>query len=107
MILRKVGNNETDYQIESKKRLNEILKTKMTTIMIGAISAIEEEFEELFGKKNNRTLQQQKLYDAFIRCRSKILDKGNLQIRNTQEELNQYVVDWKRCNYVIGRENEN
>ncbi len=64
--------------------------------MIGAIASMEEEFQE--------DLNNPDFFDAFNRCRSSILDKGNAQIRNMKEELDQYQMDWKRFNYKITKD---
>lgn len=96
--LTRVPIQETNYESQSRDRLSKILESKMKTIMIGAIASIEEEFEEF--------LDDPEVFDAFTRCRSSILDKGNNQIRNMKEELTQYKVDWKRYNYKITRDDQ-
>jgi predicted esterase YcpF (UPF0227 family) len=101
--LRKKVLEETNYQSQSKARLKKILEGKMRTIMIGAIASIEEAFYSWLKLKGTRTLDEQDFFEAFQDCRSQILDKGNTQIRNLEEEISQYIVDWKRYNYEISR----
>lgn len=96
--LRRVPITETNYQSQSRDRLRKILESKMKTIMIGAIASMEEEFSELLDNPD--------FFDAFTRCRSSILDKGNAQIRNMREELDQYKMDWERYNYKITRDDQ-
>jgi hypothetical protein len=87
---------------DSKSRLSKILKKKVETTMIGALSSIEEHFGFLWGNingsvsLNDLTEEQRIMYDAYQKIRSEILDKGNTQSRNIDAELNQYEVNWVR-----------
>jgi hypothetical protein len=78
----------------SKERLRKITDKKIETTMIGAISYLEQEFQEL--AKSLTDNQAVELYECFERIRNKILDNGNKQKRNFHEELNQYTVEWHR-----------
>jgi transcription termination factor Rho len=88
---------EDKYRVDSKERLSKILKKKVQTTMIGALSSIEEHFSFLWStEKSEMTPEQKIMYDTFQKVRSEILDKGNTQARNIDAELAQYDVKWLR-----------
>jgi hypothetical protein len=89
------------YRHDSKDRLSKILKKKVETTMIGALSSIEEHFGFLWSGKSELTPEQQMMYDIYQRVRSEILDKGNAQARNIDAELNQYDVKWLKYSITI------
>jgi hypothetical protein len=89
---------DKEYNKVSKERLLKICQTKMRTIMIGALAAIEEKLKpywtpEQGEKMSNEQVLLQKLYSEI---RQEILDKGNTHIRNLEAEFEQYKVEWKR-----------
>ena len=85
------------FKYDSKTRLSKILKKKVETTMIGALSSIEEHFAFLWTNDSGELSPEQKImYDTFQKVRSEILDKGNTQARNVDAELNQYEVKWLR-----------
>jgi hypothetical protein len=90
------------FKNDSKERLSKILKKKVETTMIGALSSIEEHFGFLWGasggpvSNQDLTEEQKIMYEAYQKVRSEILDKGNTQSRNIDAELNQYEVNWLR-----------
>lgn len=88
---------ETKYKADSKDRLSKILKKKIQTTMIGALSSIEENFGFLWNSiDGNLTKEQQVMKNIYEKVRSDILDKGNNQARNIDAELAQYDVEWLR-----------
>ena len=88
---------EDKYKSDSKDRLSKILKKKVETTMIGALSSIEDHFSFLWTSKDGEATPEQRLmYDLFQKVRSEILDKGNTQARNVDAELSQYDVKWLR-----------
>jgi hypothetical protein len=91
------------YKQDSRDRLSKILKKKVETTMIGALSSIEEHFAFLWNTNEGEELspEQRVLYDAFQKVRSEILDKGNTQSRNVDAELAQYEVKWLRYQAVM------
>ena len=91
------------YKQDSRDRLSKILKKKVETTMIGALSSIEEHFAFLWNTNDGEELspEQRVLYDAFQKVRSEILDKGNTQSRNVDAELAQYEVKWLRYQAVM------
>lgn len=80
----------------SKNRLYKISKKKVQTTMIGALSSIEKYFAFLWGDENPQTAEQKKIRWLFEELRSEILDKGNMQIRNLENEFNNYDIVWKK-----------
>ena len=85
------------YKYDSKDRLSKILRKKLATTMIGAISSIEDHFSFLWDAKDSEMTEDKKfMYETFQKVRSEILDKGNTQARNVDAELNQYEVKWMR-----------
>ena len=98
---------EDKYRVDSKHRLSKILKKKVQTTMIGALSSIEEHFSFLWSTEDSEmTPEQQIMYDTFQKVRSEILDKGNTQARNIDAELAQYDVKWLRYQTSIPIKNQ-
>lgn len=79
----------------SKEKLFSVSKKKIQTTMIGAIATIEANFGFLWTG-DNLTNEQLELKSIFEEVRSEILDRGNNQIRNLENEFNHYEVFWKR-----------
>ena len=90
------------FKNDSRVRLSKILKKKVETTMIGALSSIEEHFSFLWTPtQGEMPPEQQIMLDTFQKVRSEILDKGNTQSRNVDAELSQYDIKWLRYNAVI------
>jgi len=88
---------EDKFRQDSRDRLSKILKKKVETTMIGALSSIEDHFSFLWsGESGGLSPEQKMMYDTFQKVRSEILDKGNTQARNIDAELAQYDVKWLR-----------
>ena len=93
---------EDKYRQDSKDRLSKIIKKKVETTMIGALSSIEQHFGFLWENKSGKlSAEQQAMYDLYQKVRSEILDKGNSQARNIDAELSQYDVNWLRYSVNI------
>ena len=93
---------ESTYKLDSKDRLAKILKKKIQTTMIGALSSIEENFGFLWNSKQDElTKDQEIMKDLYQKVRSEILDKGNNQARNIDAELAQYDVEWLKYSIKI------
>tara|TARA_Y100000385_G_C13074290_1_gene630638 strand:- start:1382 stop:1735 length:354 start_codon:yes stop_codon:yes gene_type:complete len=94
---------EDKYKSDSKDRLSKILKKKVETTMIGALSSIEEHFSFLWTSSDDQPISEEQkiMFEAFQRVRSEILDKGNTQARNVDAELNQYDVKWLRYSMTL------
>jgi len=88
---------EDKFRQDSRDRLSKILKKKVETTMIGALSSIEDHFAFLWTSKDGGMSPEQKImYDTFQKVRSEVLDKGNTQSRKVDAELAQYEVKWLR-----------
>lgn len=89
---------DSKYKADSKERLSKILKKKIQTTMIGALSTIEENFSFLWTNESGGPLSkdQEVMKNLYNKIRSEILDRGNNQARNIDAELAQYDVEWLR-----------
>lgn len=94
---------DSKYKAESKDRLSKILKKKIQTTMIGALSTIEENFSFLWTNESGKSLSQDQelMKTLYNKVRSEILDRGNNQARNIDAELAQYDVEWLRYQVKI------
>jgi len=93
---------DSTFKNDSKDRLSKVLRKKVETTMIGALSSVEEHLGFLWsGDGGELTEQQKAMYDIYQKIRSDILDKGNAQARNIDAELNQYDVTWLRYSMDI------
>lgn len=88
------------YKTDSKDRLSKILKKKIQTTMIGALSSIEENLAFLW-ENDNPKFTKNDMKELYNKIRSEILDKGNNQARNVDAELAQYEVEWLRYSVKI------
>lgn len=88
------------YKADSKDRLSKILKKKIQTTMIGALSTIEENLAFLW-EQDNPNFSKEDMKNLYNKIRSEILDKGNNQARNIDAELSQYEVEWLRYSMKI------
>ncbi len=99
---------DTKYRSDSKDRLSKILRKKVETTMIGALSSVEEHFSFLWVNENGAQTPEQKImHDLFQKVRSEILDKGNTQARNVDAELSQYDIKWLRYTVEMPIANQN
>ena len=90
---------DNKYKDKSKKRLSNIVSTKIKTSFIGAISSCEEHFGFLWGHgKNEEELDENELAmrEIWENVRAGILDNGNTQLRATINEINNYSITWER-----------
>ena len=94
---------EEQYKISSRERLAKILKKKIETTMIGALSSVEDHLGFLWNDNGPEELSQerQEMKRLFQLIRSEILDKGNTQARNIDAELAQYEVHWNRYTMTL------
>lgn len=83
----------------SSERLLTIIKTKVNTAFIGAISSFEACMGHLWGhgkKSRDCTPDELKFRELWNECRTKIFTNGNNQIRAMKSEIGQYKVLWNR-----------
>jgi CRISPR/Cas system CSM-associated protein Csm2 small subunit len=88
------------YKADSKERLSKILKKKIQTTMIGALSSMEENLRFLWEQDSPKVSKAQ-MKEIYNKIRSEILDRGNNQARNVDAELAQYEVEWLRYSMQI------
>jgi hypothetical protein len=79
----------------SRDKLLSAAKKKVQTTMIGSLSSVESHFGFLW-EGDNLTPEQEQLKNIFEDLRSEILDRGNTQIRNLEQEFGNYDITWKR-----------
>jgi hypothetical protein len=79
----------------SKDRLLSACKKKIQTTMIGSLSTVEKHFGFLW-ESENPTAEQDQLKNIFEDLRSEMLDRGNTQIRNLEQEFLNYDITWKK-----------
>jgi hypothetical protein len=86
---------ESKFRVESKDKLAKVLKKKIQTTMIGALSTVEENFGFLWTNENGDPLtkDQEIMKNIYNKIRSEILDRGNNQARNIDAELSQYEIE--------------
>lgn len=87
------------YKDKSKKRLSNIVSTKIKTSFIGAISSCEDYFGFLWGHgKPEDDLDENELAmrEIWENVRAQILDNGNTQLRASINEINNYSISWDR-----------
>jgi transcription termination factor Rho len=94
---------QAQYQSDSKDRLSKIIRKKIQTTMIGALSSIEENFGFLWDGNNEDITPEtrQQMSELYQKIRSEVLDKGNTQARNVDAELANYDVSWLRHSISI------
>ncbi len=79
-----------------KRRLNDVLKKMLTTLMIGSIAEFEKHFGEDWGhglsddERNDDQLDDKAVWNQ---CREKVMDLGNRLIKEMTKELSNYNVE--------------
>lgn len=92
---------------ESKKRLSKIIATKLTTTFIGSLAAFEKAFGFLWGqgkRDSEKTQEEKEFYNIWESVRTDVLNNGNNQLRNIQNELQNHNISWNRHTLVIKNE---
>ena len=97
-----MSREEVNKQV-TKQKLVESMKKRIQTTMIGALASIEEHFGNLWGHDTEGALtqKQENMKELYNELRSEILDKGNVQIRNMETEINGYEVSSIRYQYNL------
>ena len=88
--------HKDNWKQKSRERLDKIVKTKMTTLMIGSLDAIEKAFGELWNDGAPVNESERQCQKEWLLLRQTILDLGNKQIRAMQKEIQQYDVEWNK-----------
>jgi transcription termination factor Rho len=89
---------KTKYKMDSKERLKKIARKKIQTTMIGALDTVEKHLGFLW---EDDSAQSKQLREIYANVRQEILDRGNDQIRNLDNELNQYDIEWLRYHLTL------
>jgi hypothetical protein len=73
----------------NNKKINQIIKKRIQTTMIGAIARFEENFGFLWGQDKDIDLNSEQIRNLEIweKTRTEILDNGNNQIRGAISEI--------------------
>jgi len=90
---------ERKYKERSKKRLSNIIGTKIKTSFIGAISSCEKNFGFLWGHgkdDSELTDKEIEMKEIWEEIRTEILDNGNTQLRAATNEIDNYSIRWER-----------
>ena len=101
---KKRNEQEKKYKDRSKKRLSNIISTKIKTSFIGAISSCEKNFGFLWGHgkdDENLTEEELSMREIWDEIRTEILDNGNTQLRAANNEIDNYSINWERYNIGI------
>jgi len=91
--------NQERAILYSRRRLMGSIGKKMQTSMIGAIAACENIFGFLWGHnktQEERTEEEQQMYQLWLELRTTILDKGNIQQRAAMEEISHYDISFNK-----------
>ena len=93
---------EDKFKVDSRDRLSKIIRKKIETTMIGALSSVEEHFGFLWATEDGQLTDEQRyMKETYQKIRSEILYKGNTQARNVDAELAQYDVKWLKYSIQI------
>tara|TARA_R110002020_G_scaffold81192_5_gene202002 strand:+ start:305 stop:664 length:360 start_codon:yes stop_codon:yes gene_type:complete len=93
---------DDQFKVDSRDRLSKIIRKKIETTMIGALSSVEEHFGFLWATDDGQLTEEQRyMKEAYQKIRSEILDKGNTQARNVDAELAQYDIKWLKYTMEI------
>lgn len=86
----------------AKEALSKILKKRIETTMIGALSTIEDNLSFLWDNDKNATEDHKiSMLELYKKVRSEILDKGNYQARNIELDLSNYEIKLQKYHYDI------
>jgi hypothetical protein len=89
------------YLKDSKERFKKIALKKIETTMIGALASVEDHFSFLWTSGDFTDEGRQQMEDIYLRVRKEILDKGNLQKKNLEAELENYRIEWLRFRMTL------
>jgi hypothetical protein len=85
--------SQSRFAEESRKRLDKIISTKLTTTFI--------------KKDHERTEEEKELYTIWESIRTEVLNNGNNQLRALRNELQNHNILWNRHTLVIKNNEEN
>ena len=96
--------NEEYFFEQSKKRLDKIISTKMTTCFIGAIAAFEQYFGFLWNHGVNDDMldnTEKEMRELWQQARNAILNHGNNQLRAIKSEIMNHDIHWNRHKMIL------
>jgi hypothetical protein len=89
-----MANQENKYKFGQRK-LNDIIKKRMTTTIIGIIASFEQVFDKSFPENYDKaTKEELDFQDKFEEFRESALDKGNRQLRELLRDIEQFNIDY-------------
>lgn len=93
-----------NYHSRSKDRLDKSIEKKFRTTFIGALSAFEDAFGEVWGHRlpeHELTDEQYRRRRLWEQVRTTVLNNGNNQLRAAQSEIAEYTIEWNRHQVTI------
>jgi len=95
--MKRLSKDDEAYRKRSRELLKELFEKSAKTIMVGALSKLEEEMGHLWGADGSsmttEMIENKKSFDAV---RKYIFDNGHNQINLIKDELDNYDVTWLR-----------
>ena len=93
----------------SQEDVEQLIRKRIQTTMIGALARFEENFGQLWGHFKDPaeplTPEEEKFADTWDYTRNQILNQGNSQIRNLSKDLNN-AIGKTRYQYNFGKPRE-
>ena len=94
----------------SQEDVEQLIRKRIQTTMIGALARFEENFGHLWGHFKDPseplTPEEEKYADTWDYTRNQILNQGNSQIRNLSKDLNNVIGKTTRYQYNFGKPRE-
>lgn len=94
----------------SEEDIEQLVRKRIQTTMIGALARFEENFGSLWGHFKDAseplTPEEEKYADVWDYTRNQILNQGNSQIRNLSKDLKQAIRQTTRYQYNFGKPRE-
>lgn len=87
-----------------KKRLDQIVSTKIRTSFIGALDVFEQKFGFLWGHglpEEELTEEQSNFRNVWEQARTEILNRGNTSLRGARTEIANQTISWNRYQTVF------
>lgn len=91
-----------NFDEAAKKKLKSKIEKKFMTSLIGTLDILEDELGEMWGHnmpEEELDEEQLEFRDVWDRIRTRILDKGHLNLRACKNEISQYEISQKK--YVV------
>lgn len=95
-------NSKKDYIPSGNEKLEQIVKNKFTTYLIGTLAILEQSLGEVWGHDTPPeyvTEEQDEWYDKWLEARTAILDLGHDQMRAIKHEIEKCDINFKKYQY--------